>query len=184
MNKKDFKTGGIITPEFLNELQNSSFNKQPGEVGYLPTPDKLNIQLGTHGHAWFKKDGDKISLSIREDKEYDARVLQYDTESNNLHQGHSYDGGVYPATTQEWMDSKDGAVQFHQEYKANQGGHTEDILINKTVNDNFDIVPAFGMICIFSVSGGTNPDPAQKCELTASGPIAYTHDGTRWVQNT
>ena len=38
MNTKNFKTGDIVTPEFLNELQNPSFNKQPGEVGYLPLP--------------------------------------------------------------------------------------------------------------------------------------------------
>lgn len=38
MNTKNFKTGDIVPPEFLNELQNSSFNKQPGEVGYLPLP--------------------------------------------------------------------------------------------------------------------------------------------------
>ena len=52
-----------------------------------------------------------------------------------------------------------------------------------TIDDNGDIVPAFGMICIRSVSGGINPDPPQKCEITASGPVTYTHDGTRWVQN-
>lgn len=38
MNTKTFKTGDIVTPEFLNELQNPSFNKQPGEVGALPLP--------------------------------------------------------------------------------------------------------------------------------------------------
>lgn len=38
MNKKVFKTGDIITPEFLNALQDQSFGKQPGEVGHLPLP--------------------------------------------------------------------------------------------------------------------------------------------------
>lgn len=38
MNKKTFKTGDIVTPEFLNELQNPSYDKQPGEVGALPLP--------------------------------------------------------------------------------------------------------------------------------------------------
>ena len=38
MNTKNFKTGDIVTPELLNELQNPSFNKQPGEVGHLPLP--------------------------------------------------------------------------------------------------------------------------------------------------
>lgn len=36
MYKKVFKTGDIITPEFLNELQNLSFEKSPDEVGGLP----------------------------------------------------------------------------------------------------------------------------------------------------
>lgn len=37
MDKKVFKSGDIITPEFLNELQNLSFEKSPDEVGGLPT---------------------------------------------------------------------------------------------------------------------------------------------------
>ena len=36
MDKKVFKSGDIITPEFLNELQNLSFEKGPNEVGGLP----------------------------------------------------------------------------------------------------------------------------------------------------
>lgn len=36
MDKKVFKSGDIITPEFLNELQNLSFEKSPDEVGGLP----------------------------------------------------------------------------------------------------------------------------------------------------
>ena len=36
MDKKVFKSGDIITPEFLNELQNLSFEKGPDEVGGLP----------------------------------------------------------------------------------------------------------------------------------------------------
>ena len=36
MDKKVFKSGDIITPEFLNELQNLSFDKGPDEVGGLP----------------------------------------------------------------------------------------------------------------------------------------------------
>lgn len=36
MYKKVFKSGDIITPEFLNELQNLSFEKSPDEVGGLP----------------------------------------------------------------------------------------------------------------------------------------------------
>lgn len=38
MNKKTFKTGDIITPEFLNALQNPSFEKGEEEVGKLPLP--------------------------------------------------------------------------------------------------------------------------------------------------
>lgn len=38
MNTKTFKTGDIVTPEFLNELQNPSYDKQLGEVGHLPLP--------------------------------------------------------------------------------------------------------------------------------------------------
>ena len=36
MDKKVFKSGDIITPEFLNELQNLSFEKSTDEVGGLP----------------------------------------------------------------------------------------------------------------------------------------------------
>lgn len=36
MDKKVFKSGDIITPDFLNELQNLSFEKSPDEVGGLP----------------------------------------------------------------------------------------------------------------------------------------------------
>lgn len=183
MNTKTFKTGDIVTPEFLNELQNPSYDKQPGEVGYLPTPDRLHIPLGDYGFAKIEKKDNAISFEIRENKQFDPSVIRYTTESKELYQGHSFDGGVYPATTQEWMKSGSGAVQYHQEFKVNQGGHTEDVLINKTIDDNGDIVPAFGMICIYSVSGGINPDPPKKCEITASGPATYTHDGTRWVQN-
>ena len=38
MNTKIFKTGEAVPPEFLNELQNPSFDKRPDEVGYLPLP--------------------------------------------------------------------------------------------------------------------------------------------------
>lgn len=38
MNKKVFKTGDIITPEFLNALQNPSFDRSTDEVGGLPLP--------------------------------------------------------------------------------------------------------------------------------------------------
>lgn len=41
MNKKVFKTGDVITPEFLNALQNPSFEKSEGEVGYLPKPNEF-----------------------------------------------------------------------------------------------------------------------------------------------
>ncbi|SHL79599.1 hypothetical protein SAMN05720470_1174 [Fibrobacter sp. UWOV1] len=41
MNKKTFKTGDIITPEFLNALQNPSFEKGEEEVGHLPTPEGI-----------------------------------------------------------------------------------------------------------------------------------------------
>lgn len=45
MNKKVFQAGDIITPEFLNALQNQSFNLPPNLVGHLPNPDKtFNLQ--------------------------------------------------------------------------------------------------------------------------------------------
>ena len=183
MNTKTFKTGDVISPEIMNELQNPSFEKRPGEVGYLPPPDRLQILLGNYGCCKIEKKEGTISFEIRENKRFDANSIYYSTDSNELYQGHSYDGGIYPATTQEWMRSGRGSVQYHQEYKAEQGGHTEDVLINKTVNDNLDVVPAFGTICVYSIAGGLHPDPPKKCELTADGPIAYTHDGTQWVQN-
>lgn len=41
MNSIVFQNGTPITPEFINELQNPSFSKEPGEVGYLPNPDDV-----------------------------------------------------------------------------------------------------------------------------------------------
>jgi len=38
MNSIVFQNGTPITPEFINELKNPSFSKEPGEVGYIPNP--------------------------------------------------------------------------------------------------------------------------------------------------
>lgn len=45
MLKKDFKTGDIITPEFLNALQNLSFEKGEDEVEGLPLPPKYGEKV-------------------------------------------------------------------------------------------------------------------------------------------
>lgn len=63
MNKKSFKTGDIITPEFLNALQNMSFDKSIDEVGHLPLPpehSEMN-QLRT-----FSGYGSAISIDLGE----------------------------------------------------------------------------------------------------------------------
>ena len=58
MYKKVFKSGDIITPEFLNELQNISFEKSPDEVGGLPVfvilvekEDRISLVML---HAYYK----------------------------------------------------------------------------------------------------------------------------------
>lgn len=45
MNKKIFKTGDIVTPEFLNELQNLSYEKADNDVGRLPMPPNYDKKM-------------------------------------------------------------------------------------------------------------------------------------------
>lgn len=41
MNKIPFQNDTIIPPEWLNAIQNLSYEKEPGEVGYIPNPDDV-----------------------------------------------------------------------------------------------------------------------------------------------
>lgn len=41
MNKIPFQNNTVIPPEWLNAIQNLSYEKEPGEVGYIPNPDDV-----------------------------------------------------------------------------------------------------------------------------------------------
>jgi len=41
MNKIPFQNNTIIPPEWLNAIQNLSYEKEPGEAGYIPNPDDV-----------------------------------------------------------------------------------------------------------------------------------------------
>lgn len=58
MNKKTFKTGDIITPEFLNALQNPSFDRSTDEVGGLPLPPEYGEKVQV-----FVTEGGAVDLS-------------------------------------------------------------------------------------------------------------------------
>lgn len=45
MDKKVFKSGSPVTPEFLNALQDLSFKKAESEVGHLPLPEGFTVQV-------------------------------------------------------------------------------------------------------------------------------------------
>lgn len=53
MKKKVFETGVIVSPEFLNEIQNLSYEKDEDEVGGLPLPpnydDKVQVFVTENG---------------------------------------------------------------------------------------------------------------------------------------
>lgn len=39
MNKIPFQNNTVIPPEWLNAIQDLSYDKEPGEAGYIPNPD-------------------------------------------------------------------------------------------------------------------------------------------------
>jgi len=41
MNKIPFQNNTVIPPEWLNAIQNLSYEKEPGEAGYIPNPDDV-----------------------------------------------------------------------------------------------------------------------------------------------
>jgi hypothetical protein len=41
MNKIPFQSNTVIPPEWLNAIQNLSYEKEPGEAGYIPNPDDV-----------------------------------------------------------------------------------------------------------------------------------------------
>lgn len=41
MNKRLFQNNTVIPPEWLNAIQNLSYEKEPGEAGYIPNPDDV-----------------------------------------------------------------------------------------------------------------------------------------------
>lgn len=41
MDKIHFKNNTVIPPEWLNAIQNLSYEKEPGEAGYIPNPDDV-----------------------------------------------------------------------------------------------------------------------------------------------
>lgn len=61
MNKKTFQTGESVSPEFLNAIQNPSFNKEQDEVGYIPLPPDYENR-----NQWktFETEGDNKTCSL------------------------------------------------------------------------------------------------------------------------
>ena len=41
MNKILFQNNTVIPPEWLNAIQDLSYDKEPGEAGYIPNPDDV-----------------------------------------------------------------------------------------------------------------------------------------------
>lgn len=61
MNKKTFQTGESVSPEFLNAIQNPSFEKEQDEVGHLPLPPDYENR-----NQWktFETEGDNKTCSL------------------------------------------------------------------------------------------------------------------------
>lgn len=61
MNKKTFQTGESVPPEFLNAIQNPSYNKGQDEVGYIPLPPDYENR-----NQWktFETEGDNKTCSL------------------------------------------------------------------------------------------------------------------------
>lgn len=57
-------------------------------------------------------------------------------------------------------------------------------VLNKTYDDSFQLVDAFGTICVYQLPrvSGSSVTP-KKTEITPDGIASYTHNGTSWVLN-
>lgn len=140
-----------------------------------------SIECGTEGDTGYFKafaDNTKAGLKIKQKGVYGNQFLEYSSESGELSQGHSYenDSDIFSVKNAELELYKNhGSIGFAHEYR---------ILLNKTIDNNLNVIASTGTICTCSINTSSSSNPSVKTEITPQGVVSYTYLDNQWVPNT